>query len=273
MIDAHVHLWQLGRNACVWPDASLPALHRDVELPELLGMMDAAGADAAILVQSQESEADTRWLLALARGASRIAGVIGWVDLAASDAAARIDALAGEGPLIGLRPMLQDRDPAMLDDPAIDAALTHLAARGLVFDALVRPAHLFALARLAARHPGLRIVIDHGAKPAIGGDMSMWRDGIVAVAAYANVACKLSGLLTECVAGAAPGALPTVIAHLHAHFGAERLVWGSDWPVVTLAADVQGWLAQARAAVPAADHDAVFAGNAARIYRLGDTGA
>lgn len=258
MIDAHVHLWRLGENDCVWPTADEPAIHRDVELAELTATLAASGVDRAVLVQSQESVRDTDWLLDLARGCDRIAGVVGWADL--HDAGA-VAARAADPLLVGLRPMVQAKAADWYDDPALDAALAAMAAQGLVLDALVRPRHLPALARLAARHPSLAIVIDHAAKPGATAD---WQTAIAPVAGLGNVSVKLSGLITEMPVER----IGAIAATLLATFGAERLIWGSDWPVLTMAGGYDGWLAMARGLIPARHHGAVFGGNAAQVYGL-----
>lgn len=267
MIDAHVHVWQLARPECRWPGRDLPALHRDYCLADV---RKAAGTRIArvVLVQSQPDEADTRWLLGLAADDADVAGVVGWSDLAAADAATRLDALAAAGPLVGVRPMVQDCADDWYDDPAIDAGLVHLARRGLVLEALVRPRHLPALSRLAARHPGLRIVIDHAAKPAIGGDTAAWGRSMQTLAGKAQVACKLSGLLTEIIDDGPVDVAVPLMKELMAMFGPERLIWGSDWPVVTLRTSYRGWLDMALDVVGREHRTAVFGDNTARIYRL-----
>jgi L-fuconolactonase len=264
MIDAHVHLWRLGRNDCIWPTAGEAAIHRDVELAELVALLDANGVDQAVLVQSQESARDTDWLLEVARGSDRLAGVVGWADLrdAASVAARGADPL-----LVGLRPMVQGRAADWYDDPALDAGFAAMAGRGLVLDALIRPRHLPSLARLAARHPTLAIVIDHGAKPEGADGLAAWRAAIAPLAGCGNVHVKLSGLLNE----VPEQTIPETVELLLALFGADRLVWGSDWPVLTLAGSYAGWLGMARGLIPAGDRAAVFGGNAARLYGLGET--
>ncbi|WP_267389189.1 amidohydrolase family protein [Sphingomonas sp. GC_Shp_3] len=267
MIDAHVHLWRPGLNDCTWPGPDLPTLHRDVLPDELWGEIAGTGVTHVVLVQSQESEADTRWLLDLAHADERIAGVIGWVDLTAPDAPARIDRLMSEGKLLGLRPMVQDHADTWYDDPALDVALAHMAHAGLVLEALVRPRHLAALERCALRHPALRIVIDHAAKPVIGEANGAWVDAMTALAAVPQVACKLSGLVTEAGEDDAAATLP-YIQMLRALFGPARLIWGSDWPVVTLRQSYRAWRDLAENAIPAAERTAVFGGNASRIYGL-----
>lgn len=268
MIDAHVHLWRPGANDCTWPGPELPTLHRDVLPDELWREIAGSGVSRVILVQSQESEADTRWLLDLALADDRIAGVIGWVDLAAADAPARIDALAACGPLLGVRPMVQHRADDWYDDPALDAGLAHLARSGLVLEALVRPPHLPALERCVRRHPDLWVVIDHAAKPAIGAANENWEDAMSMLAKLPQVACKLSGLATQVVDERPIAAAVPFIAKVVAQFGPDRLIWGSDWPVVTLRQSYRDWLELAQDAIPAVDRPAVFGGNATRIYGL-----
>lgn len=267
MIDAHVHIWRLGANDCVWPTADLAAIHRDHEVAEFENIARRFRVTAAILVQSQESARDTRWLLEQARRAAVAGGVVGWVDLAAPDIGAQLDALVEAGPLVGVRPMVQDLAADWLDDPALDAGLAHLAGMNLTLDALIRPQHLAALDRLAARHPTLRIVIDHAAKPAIGEDgFAAWLEALAPLARHPTTACKLSGLLTETAPGQPPQAVLPYIDAIVASFGGARVIWGSDWPVLNLRSDYGSWLAMARAAIPPADRDAVFGGTARHFY-------
>ncbi|MBR0552799.1 amidohydrolase family protein [Stakelama marina] len=265
MIDAHVHVWQLGRNGCTWPDASLPGIHRDFAVDDALAEARANGIDDILLVQSQEAAADTEWLLDQAAGHHMVAGVVGWTDIGDAHA---VESLAAENALRGLRPMVQDREADWYDRPELDAGFAAMASRGIVLDALVRPQHLASLERLARRHPQLRIVIDHGAKPDPAGDLAAWNEAMRSIARCPNVACKLSGLLTELAPGQPGEAVAPVFTLLWDAFGADRLIWGSDWPVLTLAGTYAGWLDQARALVPTAHQNAVFGGNARQIYGL-----
>lgn len=265
MIDAHQHCWQLGQNDCVWPTRAEEAIHRDVLPMDWAAAALPLGVTGSVLVQSQESARDTSWLLGLAEEHDFILGVVGWANLKGDG---KTVTLPDGRWLKGLRPMVQGRPSGWLDDPALDKGLAAMAERGLVFDALVRTKHLPALRRMALRHPGLQIVIDHGAKPEIAhGWLGEWKAQIAALAALPNVACKLSGLLTEARAGQELQ-VAEVAQWLFARFGADRLVWGSDWPVLEMAGSYGGWLTLARAAVPAEAHAAVFEGNARRIYRL-----
>jgi L-fuconolactonase len=156
--------------------------------------------------------------------------------------------------------------------PELAHALAALAETRLVFDALVKPRQIVVVDELAARHPGLAIVLDHGAKPKLGdaAAMAAWRAGMAKLAKRANVTCKLSGLLTELPPGADAALVRDAAGALFDLFGAERLIWGSDWPVLTLAGGYQDWFALACDAVASRQPGAlraVMGANAARIYR------
>lgn len=266
LIDAHCHVWRIGRNDHEWPTPEEPAIHRDFSLDDLRA---AGGPDGVVLVQSQPSERDTAWLLDLAQADPLALGVVGWADLTAPDAPARIAALAANPKLKGLRPMLQDLASDWILDPGLEPAITAMVEAELAFDALVRPRHLRALLAFVRRWPTLRVVVDHGGKPAIGeGALDPWRADIAALAAESGVHCKLSGLLTE--AGQAPtaDAVAPYAAWLLKVFGPERLMWGSDWPVLNLAGDYTAWREMCKAWAAPAGRAALFGETARRFYRL-----
>ncbi|HEX5685157.1 MAG TPA: amidohydrolase family protein [Ideonella sp.] len=276
-IDAHQHFWRLADRQGQWPPAQLHAIYRDFLPADLAPLRGAAGVDGTVLVQSLPSEDDTRWMLSLADQQAFILGVVGWVDMKAADAPARITALASHPRLKGLRPMLQDlAEDEWIADPAVDEAARAMVQHGLVFDALVLPRHLPALHSFALRHPGLRIVIDHGAKPPIAsGEIEPWRSQMARLAALPHVACKLSGLLTEAGPRRSADALRPYVQALWELFGPGRLLWGSDWPVLRLAGDYDTWLAMGHTLLDAmdppptdADRADLFGGNAMRLYGL-----
>ncbi|MES2403462.1 MAG: amidohydrolase family protein [Pseudomonadota bacterium] len=273
-VDAHVHFWRIARNDCTWPPPELAAIHRDFLPQDWRREADAVGVDAAIAVQSQPSERDTAWLLELAHDDTRIAGVVGWTDLSAHDAPERIAALASRPKLRGLRPMLQDLpDDDWILQTALTSAIDAMVAHDLCFDALIKPRHLLSLLRFAERHPALRIVIDHAAKPEIAhGTLEPWRAQIAALAELPHVFCKLSGLLTEAGDDWHAHDPAPWIDHLLATFGPRRLLWGSDWPVVKLAADYSRWfnLADNLAGLAGDERAALFGGNAIRFYGIRD---
>lgn len=284
MIDAHHHVWQLGVNGCQWPTPDLRAIYRDVELPEFVAIARAAGVTGSVLVQSQPCDADTDYLLALAAESDFVKAVVGWVDLASPHAPARIARLMAPSPngrasaLRGLRPMLQSlpEDDWILR-PELEPALAAMKHRGLALDALVYPRHLPYLGELARRHPTLPVVIDHGAKPPIAVSNQLaadWCDALAALAVLPNLYCKISGLPVEAGANQTPELLADYITQLVVLFGAERLMWGSDWPVLTLAANPRwatysGWLDVVRMALSGVDPaaiEAIFGGTSAGVY-------
>jgi L-fuconolactonase len=272
-VDAHFHLWRPARGDYGWLTPATGALYRDYEPQEFAPLLVAHDIDAAILVQAAPSEAETRFLLDHAESRPWIAGVLGWTDMAADDARTRIATLAETPKILGLRPMLQDLDdPAWILGDTVRPALDAMAEHGLVFDALVRAEQLPAIRTLATRHPGLSIVLDHFGKPRIedapdGG----WRDAIAALAGMPNVTIKLSGLLTEAPARADASTLAPWFDHVASSFGAERILWGSDWPVVTTAGSYADWIAITNTLLAAFEpraREAIFGANAARIYQL-----
>jgi L-fuconolactonase len=144
-----------------------------------------------------------------------------------------------------------------------------MARHGLRFDALLKPRHLPIIAELAQRHPDLPVVIDHAAKPDIAnGAFRPWADHMARLARETPWCCKVSGLVTEAQADWRIDDLRRYVDHLLATFGPDRLMWGSDWPVVTLASNYQRWRDAAATLLPADTHDAVFGGTAVRFYGL-----
>jgi L-fuconolactonase len=274
MIDAHFHIWRLARDDYGWLTPELGPIYRDVEVAHWRAQAAPLGVDAGVLVQAAPTEAETHFLLANAAASPQVLGVVGWVDLLAPEAPARIGELARHPKLKGLRPMLQDiADPEWILQSRLEPALLALQTHALAFDALVRPVHLPRVRELARRHPTLRIVIDHGAKPDIAhGQWQPWADEIARVASETDALCKLSGLLTEAGARADdPAALEPWVRHLLDCFGPARLIWGSDWPVLELAGRYAPWwrlCGHFTAALSEAERQAIFGGNAIRFYRL-----
>jgi len=269
-IDAHQHYWQIGRNGHEWPTPDLPVIHRDFLPADLETELVPLGIARTVLVQSQPAGADTDWLLDLAVRTPSVGAVVGWCDVRALDAPARIVALAARPKLRGLRPMLQDLPSGWILDPAAAPALAAMVDAGLVFDALIRPAHLPDIAALADAYPTLTIVVDHGAKPAIAArEYEPWVARMRDLAARPNVACKLSGLATEAGADWSPDDLAPYVRHLLDCFGADRLLWGSDWPVLRLAGGYAQWFRitdHLLSPLTESQRSSIFGDNAARIY-------
>jgi L-fuconolactonase len=274
-IDAHQHYWSLHRGDYGWLTAAQGALYRDYTSEDLRPQLEDCAVTLTVLVQAAPTEDETRYLFTLARETASVAGVVGWVDFDARNVAQRIRALfqEGDGKLKSLRPMIQDiADPNWLARESLDAAFDALIANDLAFDALVLPRHLSLLEQRLVQHPRLRAVLDHAGKPDIaGGAFEPWASELERLARNTSIYCKLSGLLTEASIGAGAAQLDRYVEHLFACFGAQRIMWGSDWPVLTLRASYRQWLQIALELVqrhaPGQEH-AVFATNAAHFYAL-----
>jgi L-fuconolactonase len=248
VIDAHQHFWTVARGDYGWLTPELGPIYRDFGPADLKPLLTAAGITHTVLVQAAPTVAETRFMLDIARDTGFVAGVVGWVDMEAADAPAQIAALQKAGKLCGIRPMIHDiPDPAWMLRPSLDRAFRAVIDADLTFDALVRPVHLPHLRALRDRYPALRIVIDHGAKPEIAnwtpGDEAFrsWARDLSALARDANTFCKMSGLITEARRDWRPEQIFPYLGALIAACPAERLLWGSDWPVVTLAGSYAAW--------------------------------
>jgi L-fuconolactonase len=272
-VDAHHHVWRVARGDYHWLTPDLP-IHRDYTLDDLRPLL--GDITATVLVQAAPSEAETDFMLTAARGSrALVRGVVGWTDLAAPNAAARVAHLAEAPELKALRPMLQDiADTDWILREAVQPALAAITQCALRFDALIQPRHLPTLVSLAERHPRLAIVIDHAAKPAIAkGAFEPWATDIARVARATDACCKLSGLVTEAAPDWRHDDLRRTVDHLIACFGPSRLMWGSDWPVVELAGGYTRWRAASLhllAELDVAARDAILGGTACRFYELGE---
>lgn len=276
-IDAHQHFWRLAERNGAWPPPQLSAIYRDFYPEDLGADLYRHGVGATVLVQSLPNEADTRFLLDLSERYSFIGAVVGWCDLKAPDAPQRIAALAAHPKLRGLRPMLQDLDDdGWIDDPALAPAVAAMLQYDLAFDALVLPRHLPALLAFARRYPQLPVVIDHLAKPAIQGQPdAQWLHDMARLAEQPQVCCKFSGMVTEAGPGWTLEQLRPFAQHILQVFGPQRVLWGSDWPVLTLAAGYGAWVDASTALLAGLDdaqRQAVFGLNAQRFYRMAVTG-
>jgi len=274
IIDSHHHLWRFDPARLPWIAESMPALRQDYGLDELEAALAGTGVDRTVLVHAQQRVDETEWMLDLARQSTRIAGVVGWVPLVAPDLDETLARLTADPRLRGVRHIVHDEpdDDYLLRDD-VNRGVARLRRYGLVYDVLIFPPQLPAARALAEALPDLPLVLDHAAKPRIAeGAWEPWSADLGALAEHDNVAAKLSGLVTE-----APwdrwreAGIERYAARLLEAFGPDRTMWGSDWPVCTLAAgyaDVLALAERATADLGPSDRAAVLGGTAARVYGL-----
>jgi L-fuconolactonase len=275
IVDAHHHFWRYSAAELGWIDDHMAALQRDFLPADLEPELAAAGIDQVVSVQARQSLEETRWLLELADGSPFVAGVVGWVPLAAPSISAMLAELAAHPKLVGVRHVLQDEpDPGYMLRDDFQRGLRALRAFELSYDLLIYERQLPQAIELVDRHPQQPFVIDHLAKPAIKlGALEPWAGRLRELARRPHVTCKLSGLVTEIgrpgwsVADLRPYAEVVLDA-----FGPERVVFGSDWPVCLVACGYARWMEIVRellAGLSPAERAAVLGGNARRAYRLG----
>jgi len=250
IVDSHQHFWSLSAPWFDWPTPDLKPIYRDYAAEDLRPQIEAAGVSQTVIVQAAPRLEETTFILGIADETDFVAGVVGWIDLEQPGHLADLERFADNSKFRGVRPMIQSiPDVNWMLRPGLQPSLTAVERLGLTFDALVKPPHLEALVAFVDRYPNLPVVVDHGAKPEIakGRDgFDAWADRIAAVAERPQVFCKLSGLLTEAGERTGVDDLRPFVDHLIDVFGPQRLMWGSDWPVVELAAPYSDWLAQAR---------------------------
>ena len=272
-IDAHQHFWQIGRGDYGWLTEALGAIYRDFQPIDLAPEVESAGIEGTILVQAAPTLAETEYLLDIAAQTDFVKGVVGWVDFEEADAADKITKKSKNPLLVGLRPMVQDiPDTEWMLRSDIAPTIEAMIRCDLTFDALVLPHHLPTLGQFIERYPRLRIVIDHGAKPRIAdGEINSWATEMANIARTDGVYCKLSGLVTEAGPDWDAQSLKPYVDVLLSAFGSQRLIWGSDWPVATLATSYKRWHDTAHDLLSELDskqHEAIFGDNAARAYLL-----
>jgi len=274
-IDAHQHFWNRSKAHYPWLTAAAPEIYLDFFPRQLKPLLDAAGISQTVLVQAANSSDDTVAMLTQAEENDWIAGVVGWVPLRDPSAARQaLERYARHPKFRGVRHLIHDEpDPDWVVQPAVLESLRLVAGHGLSFDVVaVFPNHLKHVPALARNAPDLTLIIDHLAKPPIRDrQMGAWADQLAAAAEFPNVYAKISGLNTAAAPAWSAADLKPYIDFALAQFGAERVLWGSDWPVCNLQgnyAQVWGETVKALAGRPAHEVDAILGGTAQRAYRL-----
>jgi L-fuconolactonase len=272
-IDSHQHFWQLSRADYDWLTPDLALLYNDFLPSDLSPVLEECDVNNTILVQAAPTVEETEFMLKLADNTDFILGVVGWVDMASDKAISQLETFSQNSFFKGIRPMLQDiEDVNWMLKPELAPVYEYMIEKGLTFDALVLPKHLDALYLLLKKYPDLKVVIDHGAKPPINeGSAQGWFEKISLIASETTAYCKLSGLVTEAGINPHLEQLAPYMEHLLICFGYERLMWGSDWPVVNLSSNYQTWLKQTEeflAPLSNTEQQLILAGNAQNFYQL-----
>jgi L-fucono-1,5-lactonase len=273
-IDAHQHFWIYDPREYGWIDETMTPLRRDFLPADLQCELEPEGFQGSVAVQARQSLQETRWLLELAGQSPFILGVVGWVDLRSPQVREDLQALARNPKLVGIRHIVQsEADDRFLLQPDFLRGISLLAEFDLAYDILIYPKHLPVAAEFVPRFPKQRFVLDHLAKPEIkSGTINAWKKGIAELAAYPNVYCKLSGLVTEADwTHWKPEDMRPYLDVALEYFGANRLMIGSDWPVCTLAGSysrVMGVVKDCLTGHSEHEREAILGGNAKRFWRL-----
>jgi len=273
-IDAHQHFWVYSPHEYGWIDESMGILRRDFLPGDLKPELDCAGFEGCVAVQARQTVEETKWLLKLAAESSFILGVVGWVDLRSPFLRSELQILAQDSKLVGVRHIVQSEpDDQFLLRPDFLRGVSVLEEFDLAYDILIYTKHLPVAAQFVQRFPRQRFVLDHLAKPPIkDGTLSRWSQGIRDLAAFPNVFCKLSGLVTEAhwQNWKPEDLVPYVDVALEC-FGPDRLMIGSDWPVCTVAAPYSRVVEAVKLCLgPLTDEEGekVLGANAQQFYKL-----
>ncbi len=273
-IDSHQHFWIYDPARHAWIDDTMTALKRDFLTGELAVQLQANDFDASIAVQADQSELETLFLLELGKNTRRIAGVVGWIDMASSRVEERLEFFSQFEKLRGFRHVAQaEPDDRFLMRSDFTHGISRLREFGFTYDILIYPKQLPAAIDLVAKFGDQRFVIDHLAKPEIKAkSITEWAAGMGEIARNPNVYCKLSGLVTEADWHHwARSDFEPYLDVVFEAFGVDRLMFGSDWPVCLLAASykqVKDLLEDYVSRKAPAAKEKIFGANAIRFYDL-----
>ena len=277
-IDSHHHFWDLSRNEFDYSWLSAPeneAICKTYLPDSLLNHIQNVGVDKTVLVQTQHTLLENDWALQLASQTDYIAGVVGWVDLAAADIEEQVLRYKDQDKFVGIRHITQDEpDDNFIVGEQVLRGLGVLEKHNIPFDLLFYVKHLHHAQQLGQQFPNLPMVIDHLSKPEIKGQrLDNWETNLKAAAKFPSMMCKLSGMVTEADWQAwKPADLKPYIEIVLEAFGPERCMYGSDWPVCELAAtyeQVHNALADTVGCLSESELENIFGATANRFYRLG----
>ena len=271
--DSHLHFWNPDRIDYFWLGDGVGALNRHVGLEELEADRLAAEVCQGVFVQASHDPRELNWVLTELERFPWVTGVVGWLDLTAPDFGAQALAAMQDARFRGVRHLTHDiPGRGWLGRDDVGAGLDVLKELGLSLDLVLRPEQLALAAGVVRRHPGLSVVLDHlGNPPLASGDLRGWRADLKALAALPNVSAKVSGLLTLLAPGQNHDLLREAVNTAFDLFGADRLMYGGDWPVATLAAGYGATLDTLTSVLPVlspGEAQAFWSGTADRVYRL-----
>lgn len=273
MIDSHVHFWKYDRTKLDWIDNSMKILKQDYLPSTASSTFSRNGIKGVVAVQAEEAEVETLFLVELAKTNQMIRGVVGWVDLLADNVGSRLDYFSQFPIIKGYRHIAQKEEAGFFDREDFRRGLQALFERNLTYDILIYSKHLDSASKLVRDFPEQRFVLDHMAKPDVKkGGMEKWKSGIEKLAEHTNVYCKLSGLFTEAKWKEwSAGDFYPYLDVVFKAFGTERLMFGSDWPVMLLSGMYVQWKSLLEKYMEHYDEETkelVFGGNAERFYGL-----
>lgn len=276
IIDAHQHIWDLGRATYPWLGPDHPEWNRTITFNEVLPHFKRNGIDATVLVEAADNDDDTDLMLAVADEHPEVVGIVVYVPLDnPRRAAERLEVLAGDPRVVGVRNLIHHQpDPDWILRPDVNDGLRLIVDAELSFDYVsVLPRHLENLVTLSDRQPDLRVVIDHLSKPPIGEPATEpWWTLIEAVAQNPLVFAKVSGLYPDADMDAwSAETIEPFFERAVDVFGIERLMYGGDWPISIAAGGydrVFDGISQLAASLSADESERLYSGTAQHFYRL-----
>jgi L-fucono-1,5-lactonase len=273
-IDAHHHLWKYDAPQYPWISENMGVLQRDFLVHHLEGVLAESGIDGVVSVQARQTLAETRWLLELAHRHDFIRGVVGWVALTDPKVGHDLEHFATHAKLKSVRHVLHDEpDDLYILREDFNGGIALLKDFGLRYDLLIFERHLPQTIQFVDRHPNQIFILDHIAKPQIKkGVISPWRENITELARRENVFCKLSGLITEAnwQSWTEADLDPYLQIALKA-FGPDRVIFGSDWPVILLASSYKRWAEIVQRSISHLseyEQERILGKTATEVYRL-----
>lgn len=275
-IDSHQHFWKYDSREYDWIDESLSDLRRDFLPAESSREIQSVGIDGVVSVQARQCLEETEWLLSLAEEHHFIKGVIGWIPLLDPVIEVQLSRVVTRGKLKGVRHVIQaEPDDQFILRKDFNDGISALTHTGLVYDILIHDRHLPYTMVFVDRHPEQVFVLDHIAKPRIRENLiTDWAASVRQLAQRPNVYCKVSGLVTEADFNAwTIDQLRPYWDVVLAAFGAERLMFGSDWPVCTVACDYRGWhetVDRLAEGLSVSERSCLFGQTACNVYRLNE---